>query len=143
MWYQKVISLKPQPRGFHLITNQLVAQLPELNNYSVGLAHFFIQHTSAALTINENADPTVRIDMQSHFDHLVPENQSYYLHTHEGPDDMPAHLKTSLIGNSLSIPIQQGVLALGTWQGIYLAEHRQQATSRYIVVTLNGQFSET
>ena len=139
MWLQKTIKLKAQHRGFHLVTEQIVLQIPDLANIRVGLAHLFIKHTSASLTINENADPTVRLDMESHFNHFVPENQSYYQHDYEGPDDMPAHIKASLLGNSLTIPIQDGRLALGTWQGIYLGEHRNHASSRTIIVTLNGQ----
>ena len=139
MWLQKTITLKAQRRGFHLITSEILQQLPELANVNIGLAHLFIQHTSASLTINENADPTVRQDMESHFNHFVPENQSYYLHDYEGPDDMPAHIKATLVGNSITIPIKQGRLALGTWQGIYLGEHRNHASSRNIVVTINGE----
>lgn len=139
MWLQKSIKLKAQQRGFHLITSKLVSQLPELANINIGLAHFFIQHTSASLTINENADPTVRQDMESHFNHFVPENQSYYLHDYEGSDDMPAHIKATLVGNSISIPISQGKLALGVWQGIYLGEHRNHASGRTIIVTINGE----
>ena len=139
MWLQKTITLKAQRRGFHLITSEILEQLPELANVNIGLAHLFIQHTSASLTINENADPTVRQDMESHFNHFVPENQSYYLHDYEGPDDMPAHIKATLVGNSITIPIKQGRLALGTWQGIYLGEHRNHASSRSVVVTINGE----
>ena len=139
MWFQKTITLDAKRRGFHLITSQLLKQLPQLANIDVGLAHFFIQHTSASLTINENADPTVRDDMESHFNHFVPENQSYYLHDYEGPDDMPAHIKATIVGNSITIPIAQGRLALGTWQGIYLGEHRDHASKRTVIVTLNGQ----
>ena len=139
MWLQKTITLKAQRRGFHLITSEILQQLPELANVDIGLAHLFIQHTSASLTINENADPTVRQDMESHFNHSVPENQSYYLHDYEGPDDMPAHIKASLVGNSITIPINNGRLALGTWQGIYLGEHRNHADARTIVITINGE----
>lgn len=139
MWKQKTLRLRAYPRGFHLVTSELLPQLPELSDFKVGLAHFFIQHTSASLSINENADPTVRSDMEAHFNHFVPENQSYYRHTLEGSDDMPAHIKASTIGNSITIPIQNGRLALGTWQGIYLGEHRDHGGSRQIVVTMQGE----
>jgi secondary thiamine-phosphate synthase enzyme len=117
----------------------MVSQLSELSRFTVGQAHFFIQHTSASLSINENADPTVRSDMEAHFNHFVPENQHYYRHTLEGSDDMPAHIKASTIGNSITIPIQNGRLAMGTWQGIYLGEHRDHGGGRKIVVTLQGE----
>lgn len=139
VWLQKQIQLRRQRRGFHLVTDELLRELPELSQISVGIAHFFIQHSSASLTINENADPTVRQDMESHFNHFVPENQAYYLHDYEGPDDMPAHIKASLLGSSISIPVNNGRLMLGTWQGIYLGEHRNHASGRRIVVTINGQ----
>jgi secondary thiamine-phosphate synthase enzyme len=139
MWEQKTLRLRAYPRGFHLVTSEIVSQLPELSGFNVGLAHFFIQHTSASLSINENADPTVRSDMEAHFNHFVPENQPYYRHTLEGSDDMPAHIKASTLGNSITIPIQGGRLALGTWQGIYLGEHRDHGGSRRIVVTLQGE----
>lgn len=116
MWIQKTLRLRAYPRGFHLVTSEMVSQLSELSRFTVGLAHFFIQHTSASLTINENADPTVRSDMEAHFNHFAPENQSYYRHTLEGSDDMPAHIKASTIGNSVTIPIQNGRLTLGTWE---------------------------
>ncbi len=138
-WFQKEITLSPKGRGFHLVTAEIVQQLPELRDYTVGLAHVFIQHTSASLTLNENADPTVRQDFESHFNKLVPENAPYYIHTYEGPDDMPAHLKAALLGASVTIPIKNGRLHLGTWQGIYLCEHRDRAHSRRLVVTLNGE----
>jgi secondary thiamine-phosphate synthase enzyme len=138
-WYQKEIRLKPRPRGFHLITSEITGQLPELHRFQVGLAHFFIQHTSAALALNENADPDVRLDMESHFNQMVPENAPYYVHTAEGPDDMPAHLKAVLLGSALTLPITNGRLNLGTWQGIYLCEHRDQGGTRRLVVTLCGQ----
>lgn len=125
-------------RGFHLITDLLVAQLPELETINIGLAHVFIKHTSASLTINEDADPTVRQDFESHFNHLVPESQAYYRHTSEGPDDMPAHLKAAILGSSVTAPITNGRLNLGTWQGIYLCEHRNHASKRTVVVTLQG-----
>ena len=139
MWIQKTISLSPHPRGFHLITNEIVENVPEMSQIKAGLLHLFIKHTSASLTINEDADPTVRTDFESHFNHLVPENQPYYKHTLEGSDDMPAHLKTSLLGSSVSIPITKGKLALGTWQGIYLCEHRNHGGNRTLVATIQGK----
>lgn len=138
-WFQKEILLAPKSRGFHLVTREITGQLLELRLYQVGLAHIFMQHTSASLSINENADPTVRKDMESHFNVLAPENAHYYLHTYEGPDDMPAHIKASLLGNSLSIPISGGHLNLGTWQGIYVCEHRDHAGGRRLVITLHGE----
>lgn len=138
-WIQRQIKLKPRSRGFHLITQEVVEQLPEIQTYEVGLAHFFIQHTSASLTLNENASPAVREDMESHFNEMVPEQQSYYTHTLEGPDDMPAHIKASLLGYGHSVPIGQGQLRLGTWQGLYLCEHRNRGGARSLVVTLQGQ----
>jgi len=138
-WQQTQITLKPRARGFHLIDHEILAQLSELANYKVGLLHLFIQHTSASLTINENADPTVRMDMESHFNHFVPERQPYYRHDYEGDDDMPAHIKTSTLGCELSIPISNGRLALGTWQGIYLGEHRDAGGARRIIATLQGE----
>jgi len=139
MWIQKTISLSPHPRGFHLITNEIVESVPGMSQIKTGLLHLFIKHTSASLTINEDADPTVRTDFESHFNHLVPENQPYYKHTFEGQDDMPAHLKTSLLGSSVSIPITKGKLALGTWQGIYLCEHRNHGGNRTLVATIQGK----
>ena len=139
MWIQKTLRLRAYPRGFHLVTSEMVSQLSELSRFTVGQAHFFIQHTSASLSINENADPTVRSDMEAHFNYFVPENQHYYRHTLEGSDDMPAHIKASTIGNSITIPIQNGRLAMGTWQGIYLGEHRDHGGGRKIVVTLQGE----
>ena len=138
-WYQKSIRLPVLKRGFHLITDLIVAELPELENINVGLAHVFIRHTSASLTINEDADPTVRHDFESHFNQMVPENAPYYRHNSEGPDDMPAHLKASLLGSSVTVPITNGQLNLGTWQGIYLCEHRDHATRRWLVITLQGK----
>lgn len=140
-WLQKELILSPQSRGFHLITREIVAAVPEIGRYSVGLAHLFIRHTSAALALNENADPTVRADMEAYFSRLAPENAPYFTHTLEGPDDMPAHLKAVLLGSSLTIPISDGRLALGTWQGIYLCEHRDDGGRRRVVVTLSGEFS--
>ena len=138
MWTQKTIQLKARARGFHLITRDIEEALPELADVSVGLLHVFIQHTSASLTINENADPTVRVDFEEVFSRLVPENQPYYKHNDEGPDDLPAHIKSSLLGPSLTIPVTNGRLALGTWQGIYLCEHRDYGGSRRLVLTLQG-----
>ncbi|MBF6057756.1 MULTISPECIES: secondary thiamine-phosphate synthase enzyme YjbQ [Thiomicrorhabdus] len=139
MWHQYKIHLAPRCRGFHLITNDLLRQIPELSEIKVGMMNVFLQHTSASLTINENADPSVRTDFESFFNRTVPENESYYTHTYEGPDDMPAHLKGSLLGFSLNIPITDGRLNLGTWQGIYLCEHRDHGGSRTLIVTLNGE----
>ncbi|NMB82265.1 MAG: YjbQ family protein [Ignavibacteria bacterium] len=140
MTVQKEITLKPRPRGFHLITNEILQQLPELKSISKGIAHIFIQHTSASLTINENADPTVRSDMEKFFNRAVPESDmKYYDHTLEGADDMTSHIKASLLGNSLTIPITDGELNLGTWQGIYLCEHRNYGGARRIVVTITGE----
>lgn len=139
MWIQKRIQLAAKPRGFHLITREIVEQLSELDNIEMGLAHVFLQHTSASLAINENADADVRRDLESYFSRTVAENEPYYRHTLEGPDDMPAHIKTVILGSSLSIPISDGQLALGIWQGIYLCEHRNRAGNRTIIVTLNGE----
>lgn len=139
MWLQKEVQLKARPRGFHLITQDVLAELPELRQVSVGLLHVFIQHTSASLTVNENADPTVRQDFESYFNRAVPEDQPYYRHNDEGSDDLPAHLKSSILGSSVSLPIKNGRLNLGTWQGIYLCEHRNHGGSRRLVVTLQGE----
>ncbi len=138
-WVQQDILLAAKPRGFHLITQEIVVQLPQLRDFSVGLAHIFIQHTSASLAINENADPTVRQDMEAHFNQLAPENVPYFLHTYEGPDDMPAHIKAVLLGSSVTVPIRNGRLHLGTWQGIYLCEHRNHGGRRRLVVTIQGE----
>jgi len=138
-WLQKTITLAPRPRGFHLITDELERALPELARVNTGVAHIFIQHTSASLCINENADPTVRMDLESQFNVLAPENAPYYRHTTEGPDDMPAHVKAALIGNSLCIPVTNGRFNLGTWQGICLCEHRNRAGGRRLVVTIEGE----
>ncbi|CZF85045.1 secondary thiamine-phosphate synthase enzyme YjbQ [Grimontia marina] len=138
MWTQKTISLRPRARGFHLITDEVVKQLPEIRSLEVGLVNLFIQHTSASLTLNENADPTVRSDMEAHFNQFVPERAPYYQHTYEGDDDMPAHIKASLLGASIMIPISNGKLALGTWQGIYFGEHRDHGGIRRIIATLQG-----
>ena len=138
-WHQKSIRLPALKRGYHLITDLLTAELPELESIKMGLAHIFIKHTSASLTINENADFTVRQDFETHLNKMVPENAPYYRHTLEGPDDMPAHIKASLLGSSVSIPITDGAFNLGTWQGIYLGEHRAHATRRWLIVTLQGE----
>jgi len=139
MWIQKTITLSPRSRGFHIITPDVLDQLPEIEKIKTGILHLFIKHTSASLTINEDADPTVRLDFESHFNKLVPENQSYYQHTFEGSDDMPGHLKASLLGSSVSAPITDGRLNLGTWQGIYLCEHRDRGSARKLVVTIQGK----
>ena len=139
MWIQKDILLNPRHRGFHLITDEVLKHLPEVQNIEVGTMQVFIKHTSASLTINEDADPTVRDDFESHFNQMVPENAPYYQHTFEGPDDMPAHLKSSILGSSVNIPITDGKLNLGTWQGIYLCEHRNRGGSRKLVVTIQGK----
>jgi secondary thiamine-phosphate synthase enzyme len=138
-WVQKELSLKQRNRGFHLITSEVLEQLPELKNIKTGIAHFLIKHTSASLTLNENFDPDVRGDMDRFFNHTVKENEPYFVHTSEGPDDMPAHIKSSLLGASLDIPITNGKLNLGTWQGIYLCEHRNYGGNRKIVITLMGE----
>lgn len=138
LWLQKQIQLKARSRGFHLITREIETALPELCDISVGLLNLFIQHTSASITINENADPDVRSDMEKHFSKFVPENAPYYDHVLEGSDDMPAHIKATIIGPSLIIPISEGRLALGTWQGIYLGEHRNYGGSRSVIATLQG-----
>lgn len=130
--------MSARSRGFHLVTREIVAAVPEISRFSVGLAHLFIRHTSAALALNENADPTVRADMEAYFNRLAPERAPYYTHTLEGPDDMPAHLKAVLLGSNLTIPISDGRLALGTWQGIYLCEHRDDGGRRRVVVTISG-----
>lgn len=136
--FQKEFSLKPRSRGFHIITDEILSHIPELNGIASGLFSVFIKHTSASLSINENADPSVRTDMETHFNAMVPEDADYYEHTFEGPDDMTSHIKTSILGSSLTIPVTGGKLNLGTWQGIYLCEHRNRGGSRKIVVTLIG-----
>lgn len=138
-WQQAKFTLAAKNRGFHLITDDIVQQLPEIHDYQVGLLHLFLQHTSACLTINENADPTVRIDMESHFNQFVPERQPYYKHDYEGDDDMPAHIKSSTLGCQITIPISHGRLMLGTWQGVYLGEHRDHGGGRSIIATLSGE----
>ncbi|WP_029037722.1 secondary thiamine-phosphate synthase enzyme YjbQ [Salinimicrobium xinjiangense] len=137
--FQKEIELALRPRGFHLITDEILRQLPELKEVKTGFLHVFIKHTSAGLSINENADPTVREDFKSHFDEMVPEDQPYYKHTLEGSDDMPAHIKSSLMGFSVQVPVTMGRLNLGTWQGIYLGEHRDHGGSRKLVLTIYGE----
>jgi secondary thiamine-phosphate synthase enzyme len=139
MWLQREITLPEQPRGFHLITRAVVESLPELQHMHVGLLHVFIRHTSASLTINENASPDVRDDFESHFNETVPERARYWTHTIEGPDDMPAHIKASVLGPDLTIPVSGGRLATGTWQGIYLCEHRDRGGPRRLVLTLSGE----
>ncbi|MBA2513401.1 MAG: YjbQ family protein [Solirubrobacterales bacterium] len=139
MWLQREITLDPRPRGFHLVTREIEGALPELGDMGVGLAHLFIRHTSASLTLNENASPDVRADFSSWFDDAVPEDAPFWTHTFEGSDDMPAHVKASLLGPSLSLPIARGRLALGTWQGVYLCEHRNRGGSRRLLATLWGE----
>ena len=139
MWIQKKLTLKPRPRGFHLVTQEIVAQLPELAGVETGLVHFFLLHTSASLSLNENADPSVRHDFESYFNRAVPEKAAYFTHTLEGPDDMPAHIKSSLLGAGVMLPVSAGRLLVGTWQGLYLGEHRDRAGARSLVATLNGE----
>ena len=138
MWLQREITLRARPRGFHLVTRAVVEALPELGGLDAGLLHLFIRHTSASLTLNENASPDVRDDFEAYFNESVPEDAPYWTHTLEGPDDMPAHIKASLLGPSLSLPVSGGRLALGTWQGIYLCEHRDQGGARSLLATLHG-----
>ena len=139
MIYQKELCISTKPRGFHLITHEVMSSFPELSEIKKGILQIFIKHTSASLTINENADPTVRIDFEAHFNEMVPENQSYYRHTIEGSDDMPSHLKSSILGGTVQIPITNGKLNLGTWQGIYLCEHRDHSGPRKLVLTAWGE----
>ncbi len=136
--YQKQIKLRPYSRGFHIITDDIIKSIPEIKQIKIGMLQVFIKHTSASLTINENADPTVRTDFESHLNKMVPENEPYYKHNYEGSDDMPAHIKTSLMGSSVQIPITNGNLNLGIWQGIFLCEHRNQGGSRSLVITAFG-----
>lgn len=138
IWNQTTVKLRPRARGFHLITSEVLNAIPELQSYECGLLNVFIQHTSASLTINENADPDVRVDMETAANQLCPES-SPFIHTCEGPDDMPAHVKSSLFGASLNIPVSDGRLTLGTWQGIYLCEHRDRGSGRRLVLTLQGK----
>ncbi|HQY20278.1 MAG TPA: secondary thiamine-phosphate synthase enzyme YjbQ [Ignavibacteria bacterium] len=135
---QKEIRLKQKARGFHIITNEILDAVPEIKEMSSGMMNVFIKHTSASLSINENADPTVRIDFETHFNKMVPEDGEDYLHTAEGPDDMTSHIKSSLLGCSLNIPVTNGELNIGIWQGIYLCEHRNHGGQRDIVITLTG-----
>lgn len=138
-WIQKEIHITPKPRGFHIITNEIIDDIPELKEFEVGIAHIFISHTSASLTLNENVSPEVRVDFENHINEIVPENASYYRHTLEGSDDMPAHIKSSMLGSSVTIPIKNGRFNLGTWQGIYLCEHRNHGGSRKLVITIHGK----
>lgn len=139
MWSQKQISLPSHKRGFHIITQFIEESIKDIKKIDIGLLHVFIHHTSASLTINEDADPSVRQDFETHFNELVPEDSPKLIHTSEGPDDMPAHLKSAILGSSLTIPIQNGKLLLGTWQGIYLCEHRNNGGSRKLTLTLQGE----
>jgi secondary thiamine-phosphate synthase enzyme len=141
LWVQRAITLDPRPRGFHLITSDVVRELPELESMAAGMLHLLIQHTSASLALNENASPDVRRDFETWFDEAVPERASYWTHTLEGPDDMPAHVKAALLGPSLTLPVARGRLALGTWQGIYLCEHRDHGGARRLVATAWGPAS--
>lgn len=141
MWLQKQILLIARPRGFHLITDEVLNACTEIGDLKIGIAHFLLQHTSASLSINENADGSVRRDMEAHFNQLAPEDASYYEHTYEGADDMPAHIKSGLLGAELTLPVASGRLALGTWQGLYLGEHRNNAGPRSILITLQGEQS--
>ena len=136
--FQKQIQLSARRRGYHLVTEEILSNFPELKNIESGILHILIKHTSASLTINENADPSVRVDFESHMNKMVPENAPYYVHTLEGPDDMPAHIKASLMGASVQIPISSGRPNLGIWQGIYLCEHRNSAGGRKLVLTAWG-----
>lgn len=138
IWQQAEFTLGARSRGFHLITDEVERQIPDISNVRCGLLHLFIQHTSASLSINENADPTVRVDLESHFNEFVPERAPYYRHDYEGDDDMPAHIKSSILGVSVSVPITDGRLNLGVWQGIYLCEHRNRGGARRLVVTIQG-----
>ena len=138
IWLQKEININSRPRGFHLINHDVLSNFQEINTIKKGILHVFIKHTSASLTINEDADPSVRTDFESHMNTMVPENAPYYLHTAEGADDMPAHLKSSILGSSVTLPITNGKFNLGTWQGIYLCEHRNSGGSRKIIVTISG-----
>lgn len=139
VWIQREIRLRPRERGFHLVTAEVLEGMPELGQFSVGLLHLLIAHTSASLALSENASPEVRRDFESWFDRAVPEGADYWTHTLEGADDMPAHIKAALLGPSLTLPLRDGRPALGTWQGIYLCEHRDQGGARTIVATANGE----
>jgi secondary thiamine-phosphate synthase enzyme len=142
VWIQQQVTLRPRPRGFHLVTDEIVAGVPELASLAAGMALVFMQHTSASLTINEKASPDVRRDFAAWFDRAVPDGADYFVHTLEGPDDMPAHIKSSLTGASLVLPVRDGRLALGTWQGIYLCEHRDGGGPRRLLVTAVGEASD-
>ena len=139
MWLQREIILDAKKRGFHIVTNEIISKLSEINDIRVGLLNLFIKHTSASLTINENADPSVRVDFESHFNHTVPENQYFYQHTYEGPDDMPSHIKMALTRSSENIPFARGSLQLGTWQGLFLWEHRVSPHNRKLTFTFIGE----
>jgi secondary thiamine-phosphate synthase enzyme len=139
MWHQREVRLRARPRGFHLVTDEIVDAVPELGRLRVGLAHLFLRHTSASLTINENASPDVRRDFATWFDRAVPDGSPYFRHTLEGPDDMPAHIRSALTGVELTVPVADGRLALGTWQGVYLCEHRHHGGERSLVVTVFGE----
>ena len=139
MWFQKQISLPPHKRSFHIITHSILESIEDVEKINIGLLYVFIHHTSASLTINEDADPSVRQDFETHFNELVPENNPEFIHISEGPDDMPAHLKSAILGSSLTIPIQNAKLLLGTWQGIYLCEHRNNGGNRKLTLTLQGE----
>jgi secondary thiamine-phosphate synthase enzyme len=138
-WHQKEIILPPLGKGIHIVTDIIIKNVPEIKKFKVGIANIFIKHTSASITINESADPSVRMDLMDHLDQIVPEGLPYYRHTAEGPDDMPAHIKTSLLGTELNIPISNGALNLGTWQGVLLCEHRKEEMQRKIIVTITGK----
>ena len=139
MWAQQQINLPAFSRGFHIITSYVIDSVPEIKNQSIGMLHLFIKHTSASIAINEGADPDVRVDFETQFNKLVPENSPDFIHNAEGPDDMPAHIKSAILGSSLSIPITDGKINLGTWQDIYLCEHRNHASGRKLIVTIEGQ----
>ena len=139
MWAQQQINLPAFSRGFHIITSYVIDSVPEIKNQSIGMLHLFIKHTSASIAINEGADPDVRVDFETHFNKLVPENSPDFIHNAEGPDDMPAHIKSAILGSSLSIPITDGKINLGIWQDIYLCEHRNHASGRKLIVTIEGQ----
>ncbi|WP_435606734.1 secondary thiamine-phosphate synthase enzyme YjbQ [Pseudomonas knackmussii] len=139
MWQQTSITLRARPRGFHLVTDELLAELPQLKQCRIGLLHLLLQHTSASLTLNENADPSVRRDFERFFNRLAPQGENDYEHNYEGPDDLPAHFKASLLGCQLTLPVRDGRLALGAWQGVYLGEHRDHGGPRKVLATLQGE----
>ena len=142
-WYQREIELGPMTRGFHIITEEIQRQVPEIGRCDIGLAHIFIKHTSASLAVNECADPSVRRDLEAHFNHLAPENARHFTHVFEGPDDMPAHITAVILGSAVSVPISKGRLNMGVWQGVYLCEHRDRGGRRHLVVTVMGQEIDT